>query len=287
MAQGLHRQARNLEESPVRTDSNPRFWRRRRIVFVLIIFAVLGTGGLALRYWAGDARGVPPAVPGARPAAAIPVRVAVAGRQDFPIYVTGLGTVQASFTIGIHSQLDGIMQTVLFTEGQHVKKGDLLAQIDRRPFQAVFDAAVAKKAQDAAMLISAEKDLGRAKALVVRSFETQQVVDQQQAKVDQLKAAIEADEASIEGARTNLDFTSIRAPSDGRVGVRQIDPGNLVHASDTREIASLVLTASRCQHDRYRQSHQGAAATTRRQRSRGNQGRNHARPHCDNPRLGP
>ena len=105
-----------------------------------------------------------------------------------------------------------------------------------------FDAAKAKKAQDAAMLVAAEKDLTRAKTLVVRSFETQQVVDQQQAKVEQLGAAIEADEAAMEAAKTNLDFTSITAPSDGRVGVRQVDPGNLVHASDVRQIASLVLT---------------------------------------------
>ena len=170
------------------------------------------------------------------------MRIAIASRQDLPIYATGLGAVSASFTIGIHSQLDGIMQEVLFKEGQHVKKGDVLAQIDKRPFQAVYDAARAKRAQDAAMLVSAEKDLTRAKTLVIRSFETQQTVDQTQAKVDQLKASIEADEASIEAAKTNLDFTSITAPSDGRVGVRQIDPGNLVHASDTRQIASLVLT---------------------------------------------
>jgi multidrug efflux system membrane fusion protein len=134
------------------------------------------------------------------------------------------------------------MQEVLFTEGQHVNKGDVLARIDPRLFQAAFDAAKAKKAQDTAMLISAEKDLVRSKTLVIKSFETQQVVDQQQAKVDQLKASIEADEAAIESARTNLDFTAITAPTDGRIGVRLVDPGNLVHAADTRQIASLVLT---------------------------------------------
>jgi membrane fusion protein, multidrug efflux system len=211
-------------------------------VILIAAAAVLAACGVPYWYWAHGAGPARAALPAARAAAAVPVRVAIAGRQDVPIYATGLGTVQASFTIGIHSQLDGIMQEVLFTEGQHVKKGDRLAQIDPRPFQAAFDAVKAKKAQDAAMLISAEKDLTRAKTLVVRSFETQQVVDQQQARVDQLKAAIEADEAAIEAARTNLDFTSITAPSDGRVGVRMVDPGNLVHASDTRQIASLVLT---------------------------------------------
>lgn len=215
----------------------------RPYVMLIIAAGILAAGGGAAYWYEAQSGGPSRAAPGAgRAAPAVPVRIAVAGRQDLPIYATGLGTVQASFTIGIHSQLDGIMQQVLFTEGQHVKKGDLLAQIDPRPFQAVFDAAKAKKAQDAALLVSAEKDLTRSKTLVVKSFETQQVVDQQQAKVDQLKAAVEADEASIEAAKTNLDFTSITAPSDGRVGVRLVDPGNLVHASDTRQIASLVLT---------------------------------------------
>ncbi len=226
----------------MRTDSHARLSRRRSVIFILIILAIVGGSAFSWQYLTREPGSARAALPAARGPAAVPVRVATASRQDLPIYATGLGTVQASFTIGIHSQLDGIMQEVLFTEGQHVKKGDVLAQIDRRPFQAVFDAAVAKKAQDAAMLVSAEKDLTRAKTLVIRSFETQQVVDQGQAKVDQLKAAIDADEASIEAARTNLDFTSIKAPSEGRVGVRQIDPGNLVHASDPRAIASLVLT---------------------------------------------
>ncbi len=226
----------------MQTMSSPRFVGRWRGVTTFAILATITVVALSWRYFALEPNTDLAAPAASRGPAAVPVRIAVASLQDLPIYETGLGTVQASFTIGIHSQLDGIMQEVRFTEGQHVRKGDLLAQIDPRPFQAAFDAARAKKAQDAAMLISAEKDLVRAKTLVVRSFETQQVVDQGQAKVDQLKAAIDADEASIEAAQTNLDFTSIKAPSDGRVGVRLIDPGNLVHASDTREIANLVLT---------------------------------------------
>jgi multidrug efflux system membrane fusion protein len=172
----------------------------------------------------------------------VPVSVAPASRQDLPIYVTGLGTVQASYTIGIHSQVDGIMQEVLFTEGQHVKKGDVLARIDQRLFRAAFDQAKGKKLQNIAMLGGAEKDLARSRTLVVRNIATQQTVDQQEAKVDQLKASIVADEAAIEAAQTQLDFTTITAPSEGRVGVRNVDPGNLVHASDARPIASLVLT---------------------------------------------
>jgi multidrug efflux system membrane fusion protein len=173
---------------------------------------------------------------------AVPVSVAIAARQDVPVYLTGLGTVQATFTVGIHSQVDGKLQDVLFTEGQHVKKGDVLAKIDPRLFHAALDQAKAKKAQDVATLAGFEKDLVRFKSLAVKDFGTQQSVDQQQAKVDTAKASIAADEAAIETAETQLDYTSIVAPSDGRMGVRMVDPGNIVHANDTGSIAILVRT---------------------------------------------
>src|SRR5262245_52968341 len=161
----------------------------------------------------------------------VPVSVAAAAKRDMPIYLSGLGTVQAEYTVGIHAQVDGKLLQVMFTEGQHVKKGDVLAKIDPRLYQAALDQAKAKKAQDVAMLGAAQKDLERFKTLALKSFETQQNVDQQQAKVDQATAAIAADEAAIETAQTNLDYTNITAPSDGRVGIRQVDPGNLVRAS--------------------------------------------------------
>jgi len=210
-----------------------------RIVAIGVAFVIFAAGGL---YWyrvpgSEPQRTAPP--PG-RPA--VPVSVAVAARQDVPIYVTGLGTAQGSFTIAIHSQVDGIMQEVLFTEGQHVRKGDVLARIEPRLFRAALDQAKAKKSQDVATLGAAEKDLERSMTLVVRSITTQQTVDHQQARVGQLKASIEADEAAIETAQAQLDFTTIRAPSDGRIGVRLVDPGNLVHANDARPIANLVLT---------------------------------------------
>ncbi len=172
----------------------------------------------------------------------MPVSIAIVSRQDVPIYLTGLGTVQASFTVGIHSQVDGKLQEVLFTEGQHVTKGDILAKIDARLFQAALDQASAKKAQDQAQLTSAEKDLARSKTLVLSNITSQQIVDQQQAKVDQLKAAIAADEAMIQTAQTQLEYTAITAPSDGRIGVRLVDPGNIVHANDQVSLATLVLT---------------------------------------------
>jgi multidrug efflux system membrane fusion protein len=172
----------------------------------------------------------------------VPVSVALVTKRDLPIYLTGLGTVQASFTVGIRGQVDGKLEKVLFTEGQAVKKGDVLAQIDPRLYKAALDQAKAKKVQDEAQLISAQKDLGRSKTLVDKRFETQQVFDQQQAKVDQFVAAVDADAAAIETAQTQLDYTSITAPSDGRMGVRLIDPGNIIHASDSAPIATLTLT---------------------------------------------
>src|SRR6516162_2807784 len=189
-------------------------------------------------YWHhsdGVVKQIPPPQP-------IAVSVAAAVRQDVPVYVSGLGTVQALNTVPIHSQIDGQLSEIAFTEGQHVEKGEVLAKIDPRLFQAAFDQAMAKKAQDEANLISAEKDLTRAKALVVRSFETQQVLDQQQAKVDALKASIKADEAAIESARTQLDYTTITAPIDGRAGIRQIDLGRIVHANDATPLVILTQT---------------------------------------------
>jgi multidrug efflux system membrane fusion protein len=180
----------------------------------------------------------PKAAPTARPP--VPVSIAVATRQNVPVYLTGLGTVQASSTVGIRPQVDGTLQEVLFTEGQEVRKGDVLARIDPRLFKAALDQARAKKAQDVALLVAATKDLARFKTLMQRKIQTQQNVDQQQAKVDQLKASIAADEAAIETAQTQLGYTTITAPIDGRIGVRQIDPGNLVRASDAQPIAVLI-----------------------------------------------
>jgi membrane fusion protein, multidrug efflux system len=214
--------------------------RGRRGVVIATSLAILAAGGAGYWYWAQGPQPAHAARPPAR--AAVPVTVATVARQDMPIYLTGLGTVQASFTVGIHSQVDGKLQEVLFTEGQHVKKGDVLAKIDPRLFQAALDQAKAKKAQDEAQLIAADKDLTRSQTLVAKNITSQQIVDQQQGKVDQLKASIAADDAAIDTAQTQLDYTSITAPSDGRIGVRLVDPGNIVHASDQGSLATLVLT---------------------------------------------
>ena len=204
--------------------------------------AVLAVAGIAGIYWY---RGLDGAESGRAATAterpAVPVTVVAATRRDLPIYLTGLGTVQATLSVGIHSLVEGTLQEVRFTEGQRVKNGDILAKIDPRPYQAALDQAKARKAQDEAQLVAAEKDLARFITLAQKSFETQQNLDLQRAKVDQLKAMIEGDAASIEAAQVQLDRTDIRAPSDGRVGIRLVDPGNTVHASDTGAIVNLVL----------------------------------------------
>jgi len=206
----------------------------------LVAAGLIVLAGAGYWYWPQATETARAARPATRPS--VPVSIAVTTRQDLPIYLTGIGTVQASFTVRITTQVDGKLQEVLFTEGQRVKKGDVLAKLDPRLFQAALDQARAKRAQNAALLVAAEKDLARSRTLALRDYTSQQNVDLQQAKVDQLKAAIAADEAAIETAQTQLEYTTVTAPSDGRIGIRLVDPGNLVRANDTNAIATLMLT---------------------------------------------
>lgn len=171
---------------------------------------------------------------------AVPVTVAPVAQRDVPIFLDGLGTVQAINTVSVRSQIDGKLQSVNFTEGQEVHQGDVLAVVDPRPLQAALDQAVAKKAQDQAQLIAAQKDLTRFQDLAKKSFETQQNVDQQQAKVDQINASIDADQAAIEAAQTQLSYATITAPIEGIVGFRQVDAGNVIHANDQSPLTVLT-----------------------------------------------
>jgi multidrug efflux system membrane fusion protein len=210
-------------------------WRRPGvIVTACLLVLAIGIGVHLVR------RGVVPAQASRGQPAPVPVTVAASTRRNVPIELTGLGTVQATFTVAIHTQVDGKLLDVFFKEGQHVKKGDVLAKIDPRLYQAALDQAKAKKAQDEAQLASFQKDLTRFQTLGAKGYETQQNLDQQQGKVDTSKASVAADDAAIETAQTQLDYTDIRAPSDGRMGVRLIDPGNLVRATDAGSIAVLV-----------------------------------------------
>jgi membrane fusion protein, multidrug efflux system len=170
----------------------------------------------------------------------VPVVVTEAARQDVPIYYDALGTVQALNTVSIRAQVNGQIVSIDFRQGQDVRKGDVLARIDPAPFQAALDQAIAKKSEDEAQLIDAEKDLTRFKTLVLRNAETQQDVDTQQAKVDTTKATIDADQAAIEAAKTQLTYATIAAPIDGVVGFRQVDIGNIIHTNDINPLTVLT-----------------------------------------------
>ena len=167
---------------------------------------------------------------------AIAVDAAPTTRRDVPIYLEGLGTVQAFYTVKVNSRVDGELEKVAFVEGQEVKRGQLLAEIDPRPYQAAFDEAVATRAKDEAQLGDARLDLQRYTVLAPQNLASKQQLDSQKALVDQLEAQIQADAAAIESARTELSYTQITSPINGRTGVRLVDPGNIVHATDTTGI---------------------------------------------------
>ncbi len=176
----------------------------------------------------------------AREPAAVPVNTALAERTNVPVYLEGLGTVQAFYTVKVTAQVNGELQRVAFKEGEHVKKGQLLAEIDPRPYRAALDLAIATRAKDRAQLIDARQDLVRYEALAPQRLASKQTLDTQHALVAELKAQVAADTASIESARTELSFTQIRSPIDGVTGIRSVDPGNILHSTDTTGI--VVLT---------------------------------------------
>jgi multidrug efflux system membrane fusion protein len=207
----------------------------RRIFFIgaAIAFASLAAVIIFWRHTTSQA-----AQTATRPS--VPVTVTQATVHDVPIYSHALGTVQALNTIAIRAQVNGQIVSINFRQGQEVHQGDILAKIDPAPFKAALDQAIAKKSQDEAQLIAAQKDLARFKALALKSFETQQNVDLQQAKVDTTKATIDADQAAIEAAQTQLDYATITAPIDGVVGFRQLDIGNIIHTTDVNPLTVLT-----------------------------------------------
>ena len=176
-------------------------------------------------------------------AAVVPVAIATAQQRDVPIYLTGLGTVKAFNTVTIRTQVDGQLVRVAFIEGQEVKTGDLLAQIDPRTHQAALDQAIARKVQDEANLANAKLNLQRYSALALEDFATRQQLDTQRALVAQIEAQIQSDQAAIVGAQTQLGYTTITSPLDGRAGIRLVDQGNIVHTTDASGL--VVITQLR------------------------------------------
>jgi multidrug efflux system membrane fusion protein len=159
--------------------------------------------------------------------------VAPVSRRDVPIYAEGLGSVIANRTVTVRTQVDGRLQEVRFREGQLVHRGDLLAQIDPRPFQAQLDQAVGALLRDQAQLRVARLNVERDRRLVSQNLVAQQQLDNDTATVGQLEGAVRMDLAAIESARLNLEYAHITSPLDGVTGIRAVDPGNIVHATDT------------------------------------------------------
>jgi membrane fusion protein, multidrug efflux system len=182
----------------------------------------------------------PPAAAQAAPAP-IPVSVATTIRRDVPILLKNIGAVQPFQSVLIRARVDGTLDKVFFQEGQDVKRGDPIAQIDPRPYQAMYDQAVARKAADQATLNNAKLDLTRATELARNQYESRQVVDTRAATVAQLDAQLKADDATIAAAKVNLDYTNITSPIDGRVGLRMLDAGNVIRFADTAGVGIVTI----------------------------------------------
>ena len=230
----------------------------RLLLFLLLaggaaLAVAWGTGRLPIgsKTTGGDeAAALPPGPPGAaapggrrgamRADGPVPVLVAPVARAEFDLYVEGIGTIQADASVTVRAQVDGRLLEVRFTEGQEVAEGDVLAVIDPGPYRAAWDQAVAKRDQDLANLANARADLDRYERLAKTEAGSRQQADSQRATVAQLEALTRIDAGAIDAAKINLDWTTIRAPIAGRTGLRSVDAGNLVRASDTTGLVTIA-----------------------------------------------
>lgn len=221
-----------LAAPPSASSVVPRRPRTARVVWIAAVSCV----ALAAVAWFVRTRRAPPSsaadAKGATATRIVSVATAKVTREDVPIWLEGIGNVAAFFRVTVKPQVDGRLDKVFFKEGQSVKKGDLLAQIDPRPFTIQLESAQAARARDQANIKNAEVNVERYQKLAQDNLITQQQLTDQQAVVAQLQAQLQGDQAQIDAARLNLDYARIRTPIDGVAGVRQVDPGNVVHASD-------------------------------------------------------
>jgi len=208
----------------------------RRVVGAAVVIALVAA---AVVWWHRTGADVPQAAAQA-PAPGIPVTAGTVAIQDVPVFLHGIGTVQAYNSVAIKSRVDGQIVNVAFKEGQDVKEGDLLFQIDPRGYQAALEQAQAAKQKDEANLVGAQADLERYEKLLTPGWQTRQSYDQQKAQVAQLQAAIKGDIAQIDTAKINLGYTDIRSPIDGRLGARLVDKGNIVHANDNTALVMIT-----------------------------------------------
>lgn len=225
----------SLTREPVDLLTRPRSRRWLTVVLCLLVIA-----GIAFTIWFWPSGSAERAARNRNANQPIPVLVAPAAQQDVPIFLDALGTVQAFNTVTVKAMVDGPLNAVNFAEGQDVKTGDVLAQIDPRTFQAAYDQAVAKKAQDEAQLANARLDLARYTKLAANNYTTAQQADTTRAQVAQLEALVKQDQAQIDSARTQLGYTTVTAPLSGRTGMRLVDAGNIVHASDATGLVMIT-----------------------------------------------
>jgi membrane fusion protein, multidrug efflux system len=208
-------------------------------LFGLVAVAAAGYG-VWYEFFGGKPAAASAQAASTQAAAKIPVTSFEVKKADFPVHVYGLGVVSPFKTVTVKSRVDGQIIKVFFKQGQMVKEGDPLLEIDQRPYTAALEQAVAKKAQDEANLKNDQLNLQRFQQLMKQQFETAQNLDTQQALVDQMTAQVKGDQAAIDNAQTNLGYTSIKAPISGRTGFRLVDPGNIVHAADTTGIVTIA-----------------------------------------------
>jgi len=208
---------------------------------VLIIAASIAIAAGGLLWWLGTGRAaLENSQTQASDPPAIPIVAGVAAKSDVPVYLQGLGTVQAYNSVTVKSRVDGQITQVFFVEGQEVAAGDRLFQIDPRQFQTALELAEAAKQKDEAQLVSAQADLGRYSRLITSGYQTQQALDAQKALVNEDQAAIRSDQAQIDTATLNLGYADIRAPIGGRTGARLVDAGNLIHATDNTALVTIT-----------------------------------------------
>jgi multidrug efflux system membrane fusion protein len=227
----MNQPIKNLKEAPeveVGPAAKPRS-RRRFVVLSLLALLIVG-GGV---WWSRQESAPKQAAGGGRNAAPMSIVPEVVGKGDIGININALGTVTSLATVTIRSQISGYLQKVVFKEGDEVKKGDLLAEIDSRPFEATLAQARGQLARDEAMLKGAQVDLARYQGLAAQNAVPHQTLDTQVATVGQDQGTVEADRAAVKSAEVNLNYCRILSPLDGRVGLRQVDQGNYVTPGDT------------------------------------------------------
>jgi multidrug efflux system membrane fusion protein len=201
----------------------------RRLAYRLLAVFAFAASQVTAATTPAAAQGAPP-----------PVTVGKAVRRDVPVFASGIGTVQAYQSVLVRARVDGTLERIAFVEGQDVKPGDLIAVIDPRPYAAVLAQAQAKKAADEAQLQNNKLDLQRYASLARTNFASRQQLDTQQATVSQANANLQGDDATIAAAALNLSFCDIQSPIEGVVGLRQVDVGTLVHATDTGGIVTIT-----------------------------------------------